>query len=170
MSATHEVKDRWYVIVSKAIHYKKAAAILEKLGFSFYLPTQRQLHYWSDRKKWIDVPILNPYIFLFSNDQGRKLLFQSCSSFHFLTCKGKLANVKEEEIEKVRRLCNYAINMKMEQSLVKKGDLVEIINGPLTGMYGYALKENGKHRFFVQILSLGQFASVDIESHLLRVC
>jgi transcription antitermination factor NusG len=153
------------------MHYKKAGALLGKLGYSYYLPIQRQLHYWSDRKKWVDVPIFNPYIFLFTSDQNRRLLFQNSSFFHFLTCEGRLAIAKEEEVEQIKLLCNYSSAIKMEQApLVKKGDLVEVINGPFSGMQGYASEQNGKHRVFLNIASLGQFASVEIESSLLRVC
>lgn len=159
---------KWHVIVARAIHYKKAAEILERLGFSFYIPVQRQLHYWSDRKKWIDVPILNPYIFLFTDESERKLIFQTCNFFHFLNWAGKLATAKEEEIEKLKILCGCSSNIKMEQHSIKKGDLVEVITGPLSGMNGYTLQENGRHRFLVQISSLGQFASVEIDSNCLK--
>ncbi|MEO8148098.1 MAG: UpxY family transcription antiterminator [Bacteroidia bacterium] len=159
---------KWYVIVAKAIHYKKAAAILEKLGFSFYLPIQRQLHYWSDRKKWIDVPILNPYIFLFTNEVERKVLFESCNFFHFLSFEGKLTTIIEEEIDKVKLLCNSSSKVKIENHAIKKGDRVEIIDGPFLGMKGFALQENGKYRFLVEVLNMGHFASVEIDSNWIR--
>lgn len=162
-------QKNWYVIVAKTIHYKKASAILEKLGFSFYLPLQRQLHYWSDRKKWVDVPILAPYIFLFTNDLDRKIIFQSCNFFHFLACGGKPATVNEDEVEKVKMLCGYSSNLKMEQPGILKGDRVEVTSGPLCGMNGYALQENGRNRFLVQIAGLGQFASVEIDSNWLKI-
>lgn len=159
---------KWYVIIAKSIHYKKAAEIFDKLGVLCYIPLQRQLHYWSDRKKWVDVPILNPYIFLFTNESEKRLIFQSSHSFHFVNLAGKPAVAKEEEIEKVKLLCSYSANMKMEHSPKKRGDMVEVTSGPFSGMNGYILQENGRHRFLVQIESLGQFASVDIESSWLK--
>ena len=162
------IQNKWYVIAAKAIHYRKAATILENLGFSFYLPIQRQLHYWSDRTKWIDVPILTPYIFLFTNEVERKRLFQTSNSFHFLISGGKLATAKEDEVEKVKLLCHYSTNIKIEKQPIKKGDQVQVVNGPFSGMNGYTLQENGRHRFLIQIVSLGQFASVDIDSNWLR--
>jgi transcription antitermination factor NusG len=171
MTSLSQGPKKWYVIVSKTIHYKKAATKLERLGLSFYLPLQRQLHYWSDRKKWIDVPILSPYIFLLTDDQERKLIFQSSHNlFYFLKSGGRPATVREEEIEKIKLLCHASTNMKMEPPSITRGDLVEITSGPLAGMNGYTLWENGKHRFLIRILSLGQFASVDIDSSCLKVC
>src|SRR5690349_10946176 len=134
MNTPHTIQKNWYVIVYKTIHYNKAANLLEKLGFSFYLPIQRQLHYWSDRKKWVDVPILSPYIFLFTNETERKLIFQSCSCFHFLTADRKLATAKEEEVENIKMICNYSAPIRIERSAIKKGDFVKVICGPLSGM------------------------------------
>ncbi|MBD0258343.1 MAG: hypothetical protein ICV83_21725 [Cytophagales bacterium] len=141
-----------------------------KFRFSFYLPLQRQLHDWSDRKKWINVPILSPYIFLFTNDTERKLIFQSCNFFRFLSSEGEPVTIRQEEVDKVKLLCNHSSNLKMEPRPVRKGDTVEVIKGPLLGMTGYAVQENGKHRFGVHILSLGQFVSVDVDTTWLRVC
>src|SRR5436189_753948 len=104
-------QKKWYVIVASTIHYKKAIAILEKLGFSFYLPLQRQLRYWSDRKKWVDVPILNPYIFLHTNEQERNNLFQSGDFFRYLHYQKKPAIVQQEEVERVKLLCNHTLNL-----------------------------------------------------------
>ena len=157
-------QKKWYVIVAKTIHYKKAAAILEKLGCSFYLPIQKQLHYWSDRKKWVDVPILNPYIFLFTNEMERKRLYNGGDLFQFLKNSGKFATAKEEEIEKIRLLCDHSTKLKMEQLPIKNGDQVKVVCGPLSGMDGFILQENGKQRFLVKFLSLDRFASVEIDS------
>jgi transcriptional antiterminator RfaH len=165
-----KISKKWYVVVTNSIHYKKIPAILEKLGCPFYLPVQRQLHYWSDRKRWVNVPVLSPYLFLFTNESERKIIFESTHFFHFLKIGGKLATTTEEEIEKVKLFCNYSTNIKIEPCLFKKGDLVEVTNGPLSGMKGYTLQENGKNRFLVHITSLGQFASVEIDSSLLSAC
>ena len=169
MNCPDKSRSKWHVAISKSSYYRKAVGILGKLNVSFYVPIQRQLHYWSDRKKWVDVHILSPYIFLFLNESERKDLFQSCHFLHFMNRDGKLATVNEVEIEKVRLLCNHSSDMRLEQNGFKKGDLVEIVAGPLSGMSGHALQENGKHRFLVQITSLGQFASVEVDRTWLRL-
>jgi transcriptional antiterminator RfaH len=165
-----KASGKWHVVVTKTNQYKNSAAILEKLGFPYYLPLQKQLHYWSDRKRWIQVPILSPYIFLFTNESDKKRLFQCSHHFHFLFFGGKPSIAKEEEIERIRLLCDYAVNIKMEGLPPKKGDIVEIVTGPFSGLKGYATQEKGKNRLLIHILSLGQFASVDMDSSWLKVC
>lgn len=169
MNCPDKSRSKWHVAISKSSYYRKAVSVLERLNVSSYVPIQRQLRHWSDRKKWVDVYILSPYIFLFISESERNDLFQCCHFLHFMNRDGKLATVNEMEIEKVKLLCHHSSDMRLEQSGVKKGDLVEIVTGPLSGMSGHALHENGKHRFLVQITSLGQFASVDIDRSWLRL-
>lgn len=166
----HADPKSWHAVTTKKIPYKKAPAILDKLGYSYYLPLQKQLHYWSDRKRWIDVPILYPYVFIFTNISERKLLFETCDFFRFLRNNGKLAVAKNEEIERIKLLCIYKYDIQIESTEIKKGDRVVVMHGPLAGMKGFAVQENGKHRFLVQIESLGKFASVEIDSNFLQAC
>lgn len=170
MSDTLAVTSKWHIAVVKTIPYRRSASILRKLGYSFYLPLQKQLHYWSDRKRWVDVPIMSPYIFLFTSEYERKLLFDTCNFFRFLRTEGRLATAGESEIEKIKLLCDQTKNFRIESSPIRKGEMVTIIHGPLTGMQGYAVQENGKHRFLVHIPSLEKFASVDIDCGSLRSC
>lgn len=159
----------WHVVVTRKANYKNAGALLEKLGYSFYIPIQKQLRYWSDRKRWIDVPVLIPYIFILTNPSGRKLLFESSNIFRFITMNGKLAIAKEQEIENLKLICSYSQGVTIRNSSIKKGDKITITHGPFTGMTGYVVKESGKQRFHIMINSLGKFASVDIDSNLLAV-
>jgi transcription antitermination factor NusG len=161
--------EKWYVVVVKKIPYTDAQPLLRKLGYACYVPVQKQLHYWSDRKKWIDVPILRPYIFLYTNLKDRDLLFENSDFFYFLRSEGRLATSSESEITHLKMLCNEQASVSIQPKPVKKGDKVEIISGPLSGMQGFTFQESGKQRFLIQIESLGQFASIEIESSKLKV-
>lgn len=169
MHNQYESTEKWYIVVVKKVSYSKAQALLKKLGYSFYMPIQKQLHYWSDRKKWVNVPILRPYIFIHTNLKDRKLLFENTDFFYFLKKEGRLATSSEKEIEHLRMLCSSQQAVSVQPCCIKQGDKVEIISGPLSGMQGYTFQESGKNRFQIQIESLGQFASIEIESSRLRV-
>ncbi len=169
MPCKQNLSDNWYVVIVRKFPYHKVRGLLHKMGYAFYMPVQRQLHYWSDRKKWVNVPILRPYLFLYTNLTDRQRLLENSDCFYFLKSNGKLAISTENEIEHLQRLCNYEDAVSIQQDPVRKGNKVEIISGPLTGMKGYTFEESGKHRFQIQIESLGHFASIDIEANRLKV-
>ena len=58
----------WNVLHIKSKTEKKVFERLSNLGVDVYCPFQRTLKKWTDRKKWIDEPVLKPYIFVKSPD------------------------------------------------------------------------------------------------------
>ncbi len=170
MSLLNRTLPQWYVLVAKSLTHKRVSALLHKLNLEYYLPVQRQLHYWSDRKKWVDVPILKPYLFLYSTEAGRDILFNTTSAFRFLRFDGKLATASQREIDDIRLLCSYGSNIKLENGQARAGDKVNIVAGPLAGLQGLVLQQNGAHKLQVQIASLGRFASVEVESSYIQTC
>ncbi|NQU85049.1 MAG: antitermination protein NusG, partial [Mariniphaga sp.] len=50
-------KYQWYAIYTKANGEKKLCSSLRKKNIECYLPLQKVLKYWSDRKKWIEEPL-----------------------------------------------------------------------------------------------------------------
>lgn len=170
MAANALSLPKWFVMVVPSLTHRRITALLQKLGLEFYLPLQKQLHYWSDRKKWVDVPILRPYVFLHTTETGRDILFNTSSAFRFLRSNGQLATARQKEIDDIRLLCTYGTNMQLEPVHARTGDTIKIVAGPLAGLHGSVLHENGSQRLQVQIASLGRFASVEVDSSYIQHC
>ncbi len=47
----------WYLLYTNPRAEKKVALELQKKGFEVFLPLQRTLKVWSDRKKWVEEPL-----------------------------------------------------------------------------------------------------------------
>ncbi|MBO4740830.1 MAG: UpxY family transcription antiterminator, partial [Bacteroidales bacterium] len=54
----------WVTFNTKPRAEKKVNELLIRNGFEPYLPLQRSLHKWHDRKKWVETPLFNSYIFV----------------------------------------------------------------------------------------------------------
>jgi hypothetical protein len=61
----------WFALYTKPRSEFKAEQQLNAVGVENYLPTVTRLKQWSDRKKKITTPLLNGYIFIFSNEADR---------------------------------------------------------------------------------------------------
>jgi len=59
----------WYVIYTRPRHERKVAAELSIENIEFYLPITRVLRTWHDRKKYIDLPLFQSYIFVHLKNQ-----------------------------------------------------------------------------------------------------
>ena len=54
----------WIVAYTKPKHEYAVLDKLSKAGFVSYIPTIRKRRKWSDRKKWIEVPLFKSYVFI----------------------------------------------------------------------------------------------------------
>jgi transcriptional antiterminator RfaH len=55
---------RWYPVYTHPQAEKKTWDLLQKKGIESYLPLRKQLKQWSDRKKWVEEPLIKSYIFV----------------------------------------------------------------------------------------------------------
>ena len=69
MLETEQLK--WKVIYTSSRQEKKVSAYLTKFDVEQYLPIYRSLRYWKDRKKWVELPLFNGYIFIKPTDNQR---------------------------------------------------------------------------------------------------
>jgi transcription antitermination factor NusG len=59
-----KIAKKWLVFYTKSRNEKSAYKNLKKFGFEPYLPLQKVLRQWSDRKKKVELPLFNSYIFV----------------------------------------------------------------------------------------------------------
>ena len=57
-------QPRWYAIYVNSRAEKKVEADLTCKGIETFLPLKKSLRKWSDRKKWIDMPLIPGYCFV----------------------------------------------------------------------------------------------------------
>lgn len=67
----------WYVVYTKPKWEKKVAEQLRNKGIECYCPLITQVRQWSDRKKKVEVPLFNSYVFVQLPDSERNAVFQS---------------------------------------------------------------------------------------------
>src|SRR6266446_2925486 len=57
-------KLRWYALHTRARHERVVENRLREQGLEAFLPTVRETHRWSDRKKTVEVPLFSCYVFV----------------------------------------------------------------------------------------------------------
>lgn len=96
-------KDSWYVIYTRSRQEKVLATQLEAAGFEVYLPLISKVSIWSDRKKTVEIPLFNSYVFI--KNEYDKSKFKDFKSFvTFLNYNGKPAIVKQKEIDVLKTI------------------------------------------------------------------
>lgn len=157
----------WFAIYTLPRAEKKAYAELVKKNIVTYLPLQRTLRQWSDRKKWIEEPLFRSYIFVNIPDNLYFDVLNTNGVVRFITFEGKAVPIPQQQIEAVKFYLSSDNPLPENIEKYSPGQPVEVIKGPLKGLFGELIQLAGKQKVKVEISAVGQSVFVTIPmSHL----
>jgi transcription antitermination factor NusG len=160
--------EKWYVFYTKSRHEKKVRDLLQRRGFEVFLPLQKVLRQWSDRKKRVEVPLFNSYIFVWVQEHRISDVLQTPGIAWAIRHNGRPAALRTEEYELIRRFLQTGLFIEvLPGGEVQPGDRVKILDGPLKGAEGQ-VTETHPGKFTVVLETLGQAMRVDIHPGLLQ--
>jgi transcription antitermination factor NusG len=153
----------WYAIYAKSNCEKKLYQELLKSGIESYLPLNKELREWSDRKKWVEKPLIPSYVFVRGNKKELHLAITLSFAVCFVTFGGKLASIPNNQIETLRLfLKDSSRNTEMVYEEVKKGEWVEVKCGPMKGVVGEVVEVRGRQRIVLRFTSPATSILADI--------
>ncbi len=155
----------WYVIYTYPCFEKKIESSLLKKNITCFLPLKRNIRQWSDRKKVVHSPLFPNYLFVHTTPAQRFDLLSIYGVSKFITFNGKPVFVSDNEINTIRKISNSELII---ERFVEKGDIVQIVDGPFTGLEGVVFERKGKTRIGVKIESINQFLSIEVCQSYLR--
>ena len=165
---------RWIAVLVQVNCEKKTATRLGKVGYETYIPTQQEVHQWSDRKKKVDRLIMPMVVFVRVTVREEEWLRDQSYIHKLLALPGsdedkkKFATpIPDNQIERLKFLLENAENEVTIVSNFKVGDSVRVISGPLKGLEGVVSEAEEKSSVVgIQIDGLG-YACVKITKNYL---
>ena len=94
----------WVTFYTKPRAEKKVRDQLLHSGFEPYLPLQRRLHKWHDRKKWVETPLFSSYIFVHIQFKQLYSVLEQPGITRYVRFGDEIAELTEKEIDALRRL------------------------------------------------------------------
>lgn len=150
----------WYVVYTKPRWERKVAERLNEMGLETYCPLIKKTSQWSDRKKIINVPLFNSYVFIQIDDKKRNRVFEVPGAVRYLFWLGKPATVKNCEIISIQNWLSAPNLYNVTLGQWKKGDKIVLETGPFVTQS--AVIQEVKQNHYVMILeSLGCVLRVD---------
>lgn len=144
----------WYVIYTKPKWEKKVAEKLNEAGIECYCPLITQIKQWSDRKKKVEVPLFNSYVFVHLNDTDRNSVFQVAGVVRYLFWLGKPAIVKDEEISIIKNSLSSPNISEVLVSEIQVGDKIKLESGVFSNQEAI-VQEVSKTHYILILESLG---------------
>lgn len=154
---------QWHAVYTRSRAEKKVQLELEYQGIENYLPLQRQLRKWSDRKKWVEVPLISGYIFVRIDRYQYDKVLQTFGVVSYVRFEGTAAIIPDIQIEMIKRMLHQnEIEISVSNEKFEKGDKIEVLAGPLIGLKGILVEQKGKKRVALLIEQLNLSLTFDV--------
>ena len=160
---------QWVAIYTNSRAEKKTDQRLKELGFETYLPLRRKLHRWSDRWKNVEEPLIKSYLFVKIRATDVVPLRCAFGVSYIVSWHGQPAVIPDKEVESIRRLMEAEAEVNvMNDSELKEGKQVRIIDGQFKGMEGTLISDCEEGNFCISITGLNCALVMEIEKVLLQ--
>jgi transcriptional antiterminator NusG len=141
-SRTHGVgakpeNSSWFAVQTRPRHEKKVNLDLREKGIHSFLPLHREKRHWSDRQRWIELPLFSHYVFVRipTTVESRTRVLQTRGIVQFVGAPGRGTPIPDQQIENLQAIAEHRIPATSHEFL-RVGKRVRIRGGALNGIEG----------------------------------
>jgi transcription antitermination factor NusG len=146
----------WYALYTFPRFEKKVYSRLLERRIEAYLPLQKKLRKWKDRKKWIEEPLIRSYVFVKVSELEYYTALNIEGAVKYISFSGKAACIPEWQILAMQKLLNTDHEVTISTRIFKPGSVVRIVSGVLEGFDGELISYKGKKRVVIRISQIGR--------------
>ena len=159
-------RQEWFVAHVKPRCEKKLVEYGKIHGFKTNLPTYKSVKKYVNKEVVFDKPLFSGYVFLFINDEKRKVALQS----NFVA---NMLHVVDQQLFKLQ-LNNILFALKQEmvirlEPIIEVGARVIIKSGPLQGQEGWVDERFGMTTVLLRLDFIGQAAAIEVKADILEL-
>jgi transcription antitermination factor NusG len=135
-------------------------------GIETFLPTITELHYWSDRRKQVQVPLFRGYLFIRTemSPEIRRAVSSIRGIVAFLDMGGHPVPIPNEQISVLQQLVKENVPCKPHPFLAI-GQHVRIRGGALDGIHGILVRYESANRLIISVNSIQRSLAISVEGY-----
>ncbi len=156
------MNPRWYALYTRPKFEKKVTELLQEAGYEVWLPLQTVVRQWSDRKKKIEVPLFNSYVFIHADRSELYNAVQTDGVAKTVHFNGEPAAIRDEQIDMIRKILIGPDAFDVRERSYNRGDKVRVVEGPLKGSTGRWINWRGKKRVCMELEQLHKVILVEV--------
>ncbi|WP_439185013.1 UpxY family transcription antiterminator [Carboxylicivirga taeanensis] len=154
----------WYALYTKSRAEKKVHEQLTTMGIEAYLPLKKTLRQWSDRKKWVETPVISSYIFIKIPQADYRRVFEVNGVVAYVSYKGVACVIPDNDIMAMKRAIENQMEFTVEAGQVEKGQQITVTSGPLEGVEGEVMDVKGNKKIILRINHIGFILVVNLDN------
>jgi transcriptional antiterminator RfaH len=146
---------KWYPVCTNPRAEKKACQALINKGLETYLPLHRQLKQWSDRKRWVEEPLIKSYLFVYINEHEQTEVLMTKGVSRFIYFSGRIASMPQKQIDELKLLMASPFELEITEDNLQPGEKIIIKAGPLKGLTGEIISYRSQKQLMLRLENLG---------------
>lgn len=143
-------EKKWLVVYTRPRWEKKVDGLLKQQGIESYCPVRQVQNQWADRKKDVDLPLFNSYVFVRVNPREESLVLYAMGVIGYVYYMQKPAVVRDNVIEEIKKnLTIYKDIEVINLQSISIGDRVLVKQGAFANQPGQVVQIQGKNVLMV---------------------
>lgn len=171
ISLTHtNIQKNWNALYVNSRAEKKVFELLLLKNIEAYVPIIKTMRQWSDRKKLVELPLINGYVFVHIYEADRERVLQTRGVVNFVRYSGKIANIQDREMQQLKQVVELGYHLEANpiDRDFKEGEKVKINFGPLKNFEGYIIGKSQKNNFEISLAGIGYSVKVRLPQDMLE--
>lgn len=161
---------QWVAVYTNPRSEKKTERNLIEAGFETYLPLRRELHSWSDRKKWVEAPLIKSYVFVRITNKQEVPLRTVPGVSHLVNFRGDVATIPEWDIQMMKDFLATEVAVQIRDSeMLVRGARVRITEGALAGKEGILISDCEDGNFAVEITGISMAMIIHVDHDFMEI-
>ncbi len=160
-------RSSWFALFVRPNHEKNVSYVLEQKGIENLLPLYRVRKKWSDRYKEVELPLFPGYVFGSFDPARRVPVLNTPGVIDIVRNGSDLAAIAPSEIAALQTLMKAGVPCQPWPYL-EAGQLVEIENGPLTGLSGTVISVKNEMRLVLSVKLLHRSVLTELDRDWVR--
>lgn len=153
---TPQVDSKWYAVYTRSRAEKKLYSTLTQKNIKCFLPLKKTLKQRSDRKTWVEEPLLSSYVFVKTVEKQRFDVLNTPGAVCYISFEGRPVAIPEKQIESLYKIiANKSDDVEVYQGDLEKGNYVSVTSGHFKGVEGEIIEVRGRKRLLLRFESLG---------------
>ncbi len=152
---------RWYPVYTRSRAEKKAYDELNRKAILAYLPLNKTVKQWSDRKKIVEVPLIKSYLFVYISAKEYAEVLMTNGIARFIYFSGQIASIPDQQINDLKLLLATDADLEVIDYDIKPGERVLIKAGPFKGIIAELVSVQNKQRIVLRLQNMGYAININ---------
>jgi len=151
-----QATSKWYAVYTRSRAEKKLYSVLIQKNIECFLPLRRTLKQRSDRKVWVEEPLLSSYVFVKTVEKERFEVLNTPGAVCYISFEGRPVAIPDKQIDFLSQIVKKkSEGIEVYQGNLQKGDYVSVTSGHFKGIEGEIVEIRGKKRLLLRFETLG---------------